>query len=283
MSTVFGAVGLSDCRWGFLSSNLRVQGTNKALANGGNSGMGKLLGVTQAGLQKAAARNVIIPGNNGIFGAIKIAASDLSQGQILANAKNPVFTTGSQGTKLVAFGASEIALDGIPCPTYEQMCIIVNAPAISSDGVKGWSVSIYFNVQVDSLDNDIQDGNPHQHTHNLLGSLSSKFPWGEAFVAATHGSTLALRTEPFFSLYPLNIHTLKRNTGVTTVTLDETPAGETDDFVMAWDNGTAMTYAGSPATATEYNVVAATKVVTVGLAGTVGHDLILPYFYLPSC
>lgn len=283
MSTVFGAVGSQDVRWGFLSSNLRVQGTNAALANGGNSGMGKLYGVNTAGLQKAAARNVVIPGNNGVFGAIKIAAADLSQGQIVTNAKNPVYTTGSQGTKLVAFGNSEIALDGIPCPDYKQLCIIVNAPAISSDGVKGYSISIYFNVQSDPVDNDIQDGTAHQHTHNLLGSLTTKFPWGEAFVAATHGSTQALRTEPFFSLYPLNIHTLKRNTGVTAVVLDETPAGESDDYVLAYNNGTALTYDAAADSATEYYVTASTKTVTIGLAGTPGDDLIIPYFFIPTC
>lgn len=279
----FGAVGSSFNFWGIRNANGYVTGTATALANGANSGMGRLFGVSSLGIQKAASRNVVIPGDNSIFGAIKIAAGDLSQGSLVTSVKNPIFTTSSQGTILDDFGDSEIALDGIPCPNYRQLVLVTNAPAVNEDGAQGFSVKIYFNIQADPRDNDTQDAQAHQYTHDLIASLANAFPWGQAFTLVDHGSTRALMTEPFFSLYPLCIHTLRRNTGVTTVVLDETPAAANADSVLAFNNGTAMTYAGSPASGTEYAVNTATRTVTLGAAGTAGDYLVIPYFFVPQC
>lgn len=279
---VFGAVGSQLTFWQYRNSSGYGVGTNNAMTNGQNSGAGRLYGITTVGLQKATTRNIVINGDNGIFGAIKIAPSDVPQGSIVANAKDPVFAAGTQSTVLDTLGGNNLMIDGIPCPTYQQMIIINNSPAIDSTGAAGWLIDIFMNVTADIVDGDASDGAARQFTANLLGSYSTKFPWGKALSSVTNGATKALSAQ-MFAPYPLTMHTLIRNTGVTTLVLNETPAGASATMVPAFNNGTAMNYNASPSTSTDYSITTATKTLTLGAAGTAGDVLTVPYFFIPTC
>jgi hypothetical protein len=274
---VFSSVGAQYVFWGYRDGNGYVTGTSASLANGANSGMGRLLGVNQAGIQKSPARDIVIPGDNGFLAAIKIPPGDVAKGTIVANMTNPVFASGVQSLLIDALGSSDIPIDGVPCPTYRQIVTVVNSPAQDSNGNAGWAIRIYLNLQVDPVDGDTQDANPNNVTYNLLASYATKFPWGKALSAVTNGSTKALVVPPFFSLYPLTIHTFKGDAAITTLVLNETPAGASSLLVPYFKDGTIQVYT------TNYTVVTATKTVTFVAAPGAGTLNVLPYFFVPTC
>lgn len=280
--SVFGAVGSQLTFWQYRNSSGYGVGTNKAMTNGQNSGAGRLYGINTVGLQIPAPRNIVISGDNGVFGAIKVPAADVPSGTIVANAKDPVFASGSQGSLVDSLGGNDLTIDGIPCPTFQQMIIINNSPAIDSNGTAGWLIDFFMNITAHQSDGDASDGTARQFTASLLGAYSTKFPWGKALTTLLNGATKAIRAQ-LFAPYPLTMHTLVRNTGVTSVTLNETPAGATAALVPAFTNGVAMTYASSPSASTEYAVDPTTKALSIGAAGTPGDILTVPYFFVPQC
>lgn len=276
------AIGSQLTYWMYRTAAGYASGTNKALANGQNSGAGRLLGVTAMGLQKPSTRNIVIPGDNGIFGAIKVPAGDVPTGTIVANVKDSVFATGPVGILVDSLGGNDLIVDGIPCPVYQQLIIVNNSPAIDSNSTPGWLIDILMNVTADTVDGDTSDAAARQFTTNLLGSYSTKFPWGKALTTLVNGASKALRAQ-LFAPYPLTIHTLIRNTGVTTLTLNEQLAGASASLIPAFSNGVALTYNASPSGATQYSADPTTNVLTLGAAGTPSDVLVVPYFFVPVC
>lgn len=278
MATQFSAVGSRILYWSYLYNGYSY-GTNLSLATGADIGMGRLLGVKSLGLPIPQSRNIAIEGDNGIIGALKIATGSLAEGELVTSVKDPTFVTGAQSLLINSVNGLDYHINGIPCPTYRNLCFIENAPAQNdtsgSLGQLGWSVTIYLSTQVQPRDEtQIQNATAWEFTHDILASYADKFPWGEAISNSLYGATRALKFGPFYSPYPYTLHTFIGDGTATTFTVDETPAGAGATYGEMYDNGAAVTYGAG---AGKFTVVAATKTVTFGTAPVSGH--ICNYFY----
>lgn len=281
MPTQYAAVGSKYNWYSFLDSAGYAIGTAITLANGASSGAGRIAGVQQLGLAVPPARNIAITGDNTLLGAIQIAGDAVPTGNVLTSVYNPTLFNGAQGVIPETVGTTDMDVFGIPCPTFQPMTIISNAPGINqtpgSKGQQGYTTIIWNNITMLPLEEtQITDATAHQFTNNVLGTYSSTKPWGASIATSTNGATAALGIR-FFNTYPFTIYSFKGDGTIVTVTLDETPYANVG-AVFVWVNGAPLVE-GSGAGKFQN----AAKVVTFGTAPVAGAKVVVGYYFVPVC
>lgn len=282
MPVQYSAVGTKYNYYSFLNSSGYAVGTAATLANGASSGAGRIKGVEQLGLAVPPARNIVIKGDNTTLGALQIPGDAAPTGQILTSVYNPTLFNGAQGVISETIGATEMDIFGIPCPNFQPMCIITNAPALNqtagSVGLNGYSTIVWNHITMLPLEEtQITDATAHQFTNNVLGTFSSIKPWGAAIASGTNGANQALGVR-WFNTYPFTLMSFTGDNSTVTVTLDETPAGTTGNDVFVWQNGTKLVEGSG---AGKYQVSG--SVVTFGTAPTAAAKVVIGYYFIPYC
>jgi len=282
MATSYSLVGTQFNHYGFLDSAGYFIGTGLSLANAANSGAGILKGVDNLALALPPARNVVIEGDNTVQGAVLIPGNAAPSGNIVTSVRNPTMINGSIGVLTETVGNTDMDIFGIPCPNYTPLTIVSSAPGINqtpgSQGLPGYGTTIWNSVKMQPLEETaVANATAHQFTHNVLATLTSIKPWGASISVANNGSSSALGIR-FFASYPANMHAFRGDGIITTLTLDETPAGTDGNNVMVWDNGTLLVYGAG---AGKYTVSG--SIITFGTAPVAGHKVQVLYFYLPTC
>ncbi|MHC4620648.1 MAG: hypothetical protein ACYTEQ_23110 [Planctomycetota bacterium] len=169
------------------------------------------------------------------------------------------------------------------CLTFNPMCFVINRPGAVRDsganyGQIGWEVTEIWNSLADiKMFNQVGRGVQSQQITELTVNHVGKTIWGETITSADFGVTRLWGLEPYWSEKPVTYHTSVGDGIVTTVTLDETPASEDGDGLQAWADGVSKAYTA------DYTVVAATKVVTFGVAPAAGVRWVMKYLYNKSC
>lgn len=283
----FGGIGAQYTFWAFRNASGYAIGTDADLANGEDSGAGRLFGVEQMGLAIPQTRNVVGKGDNGVVYVKKLPGDSAAEGQLLTSLFSQAFATGAQGLLINTVGNTDFIVNGVPCPDHASLCIVQNSPAVDEDGEDCWEIMCYMNLEISPRGPvQVQDSTPHQYTHDISANRASKTPWGEALTLAKYGATKAYVVGPFKSDKPFALHSALGNGSMTTFTLDETPSGENANDVMLWEAGTLGTYSATPDAATKYKVVASTKTITVGATGqevAAGVPIEVLYKFLPQC
>lgn len=279
MATLSTAVGAQIVTWGINNVGY-CQGTNGALTNGSQSGMGRLIGVENINIPLAKSRAIAIPGDNGLIGTQIIAPNTATTGDLSVTVNDPVFSTAPIGMLVDTSNSKDYALLGVPCPNFKSLTIINNSPAQNqtsgSKGVPGWSVSVYPNAMFYPRGNDsAQDGQQLTFMYDMILSTFDKYPWGEATAVVDLGATTAIRMNPFFSLAPWTIHAFVSNASATTITLNETPYAATAAYIEVWKNGTLLTITS------DWTISG--KVITLGAAGSAGDKYEVWYGFIPTC
>lgn len=284
MATKSYGAGAQLTFWGLNASGY-VQGTNGALANGADSGMGQILGVENWNVAMAKARPIAIPGDNGLIGSILLPPNTVTSGTLDTTINDPTFLTSTVGMLVDTQDTWDIALLGVPCPLFKSTTTIINSPGQSatsgSIGVPGYVVSITPNgfFWPHGID-QYQDGNALHDMFDVVLSTFDRYPWGAQPTVVLNGATRGIRLAPFYSIAPITMHTFVGDGSTVTVTLNQTPYAATGTAVRCYDNGTALVYGAG---AGKYTVVASTRVVTFGTAPVAGHVVVLPYQFVPTC
>lgn len=279
MAILSTAVGAQIVMWA-LNNAEYAQGTGAPLANGSDSGMGRLLGVEEINVPLAKARFIAVPGDNGLITMIPLAPNGVSSGTLTQSVNDPVFTTAPIGAVDYVRNGIDFALLGIPCPTFKSITLVNNAPAQNltsgSFGVPGWAVSFYPNTFFYPRGNDsAKDGNPQQYMFDMALGSFDRFPWGEALTVAHEGATRALRENTFFSLAPWTIHAFVSNASTLTITLNETPYALTAVYIEVWKNGVLLTITS------DWTISG--KIITLAAAGSAGDKYEVFYGFIPTC
>jgi hypothetical protein len=288
MADQFSAVGEQMTFISWLDTTNYALGGSTSLANGSASGSLRFQGLQQAGIALPPSRPIAITGDNANLGALLIPGDANPTGQLLTSIYNPTIATKAQGTLVNTVGSFDWTVNGIPCPVFAPFTMIINSPALKqtpgSKGAKGYEVTIWHNVVLQPLDEaQITDAQVHQFTHSLLATYTNIQPWGAPITALLYNTTLALKTGPFWSDYPVTLHSFKGDAAVTTVVLDETPAAATGNAVLAYFAGVKGTYNATPTTNVQYSVDTSTKTVTIGAAPSAGVKVEILYQFLPNC
>lgn len=292
MATKGTGVGAQLVTWGIngigTSSAGIVEGTNGALANGASSEMGQLVGVEKINLPLSKMRAVPIPGDNGLIAAIPLPPNTVSQGDLTLTVEDPVFSTAPIGMLVDTEDTLDLALLGVPCPTFKSLTMINNSPGQNATsgslGVPGYLVSIYPNIYIYPRGNDnATDGNALNFMSDLMASMFDRYPWGQKPTVVLNGSTRGARMNPFFSIVPWNISTIVGDGALTTQVLNNTPYAANGTYVRVFDNNagtcTPLVYGSG---AGKYQVLSGST-ITYGTALTTGHVYTAFYGYIPSC
>ncbi|PJF39565.1 MAG: hypothetical protein CUN54_08400 [Phototrophicales bacterium] len=282
MPKQFSAVGTEITFWGFLKAGI-VHGTNGNLVDGQDSAMGQLLGVSDLGLALPEGRTIDIGGDNSNRGSIELPPNASPSGQLLTTVNNPTFVAAAQGGLISTEDGLDLYLQGVPCPDNVPLTIIHNAPAQRQDAgfltETGYEITIYLFVKVQPRGrNNIQDSQNAQYTHRIVGNYADKLPWGELLTAVKFGKTRAIQIGPFFSDFPMTMHTYIGDGSIgQSVTLAHTPAGTTAAEVRVYNANTGA----KKTITTDYTV--AGNVVTFVTDPAAGEQNVIFYQFPPDC
>lgn len=280
----YSAVGSQHTWFGVLDSAGYLAGTTGTVANGADAGMGRLNGVESVNLNVPEARAVVIPGDNGIKGTLLIQSNNAPEGAIVTTVADLTYETQAQSLSTDSIGNATTQLLGPQCPTFKPLCHIVNSPALDQTpgnvGAPGWHAYIFLKNQVQprSADN-IQNGNAFNFPHRIVATYADTAFWGDDLLTG-YDSTTGLIIDMGWTAYPWTAHRFTGDNSTTSITLDETPAGESANVVIVWNSGTKLTYGAG---AGNYQVTASTKTVTYGTAPGTGVKSVILYQYVPTC
>lgn len=282
MSTAYSFVGSQHTWFAVLDSTGYLKGTTGTIANGADAGMGRLNGVNSVGLTIPEARAIVYEGDNGTKGVQLINANTAPEGEIVTSIADLTFQTQAQSLSTFTLGNTVTQILGPSCPVFKTLALIVNSPALDQTagnvGQAGWHSYIFWKNQVQPRSGTIENGNASSFSHKTVATYADTSFWGDNLEDWDTVSGLIL--DLGWSAYPWTAHTFVGDNSATSFTLDETPAAESGNAVLAWADGTALVYGGG---AGQYSVVASTKTVTFGTAPAAAVNDVFLYQYIPTC
>lgn len=276
------ASDVSDVWWGVLSSGY-VEGTSGAIANGGDSGMGRFPAASDISPSIPSLPNINLDSDLGADGAVKGVPTESATATITGGVIDQIIAAAATNRLIKEEGPHDYLGGSQLCLTFNPMCFVINRPGAVRDsganyGQLGWEVTEIWNSLADVKQfNQVGRGVQAQQIVELTVNHVGKTIWGETVTSADFGVTRLWGLEPYWSQYPVNYHTFKGDGATVTFTLDETPASEDGDALQAWADGSKQAYT------TNYTVVAATKVVTLVAAPSAGVRWVFKYMYNRSC
>lgn len=282
----FGAQGNRYTFWALWdSANPNyIAGTDGSLSAGEDSGMGRLLGMTEIVANTPQASSLSRSGDNGVLGSFITNPTESPTGNMAFGSFDQVFDTAVTGRVIKAEGAHDISLSSNRCYQFSPIFVVVNSPANSdasgSVGEGGWQVQeyLYAFAQPMSVSN-ISQNTVHSYTHSLVFNERGVTAYGETITTANYGVTQAWKTDPYWSPYPVRYHTYVGDGGsAQTFTLDTPPVSADANGLQIWDNGTKLAYT------TNYTVSTSTGVVTfVSTDPESGQFAVCKYMFNPDC
>lgn len=276
------AADISDVWWGLLSGGY-VEGTSGAIADGGDSGMGRFPGTSDITPTIPSLPNVLLDSDQGIDGAIKGQPDAAITAVMTGGVIDQIIAAAASNRLVKNEGPHDYVGGSLLCLALNPMCFVINRPGAVRDsgtnyGQLGWEVTEIWNSLADvKMFNQVGRGVQGQQIVELTINHVGKTIWGETISSSDFGLTRLWGLEPYWSENPVNYHTFKGDGSTVVLTLGETPAAEDADGLQAWADGVSKAYT------TDYTVVAATKVITIGVAPSAGVRWVFKYLYDKSC
>lgn len=260
-----------------------VAGTSGTLAAGEDSGMGRLLNMSDITATTPEAPQITSTGDNGPANTFKSNPTDSPSGSMAFATFDLVFDTKAIGQVIYAEGPHDIALSSTRCYDFKPVVIVVNSPAKSNAsatyGEQGYQVEEYWQVETQPMSVASKaTGAAHSYTHSLSFDEVARTPYGELAVTNYLVNT-AWKTMPYWSKYPVVYHTyVGDGQSAQTFTLDYLPYAEDGTALQIWINGTKQTYT------TNYTVDNETGVVTfVSTVPASGAFAVCKVMFVPTC
>jgi len=282
----FGALGTRYIYYALWDATnpLYISGADGNLANGEDSGMGRLLGMSDMSVTIPEAPSIPRPGDNGLLGTFIANPVDGPTGTTAFASFDQVFDTAATGKLINAVGPHDISLTTSRCNVYRPMAIVVNSPAMSDEaatkGEAGWQVEEYLYVFAQPTSVSAKGINTaHSYTHKLIFNERGIMLNGKAITAVEYGVTEAWKTDPYWSPYPVHYHTYVGDGGAAqTFTLDKIPYAADGTALQITVAGVDLIYTA------DFSVSATTGLVTfVGNIPAAGAMAECKILFNPDC
>lgn len=267
------AADVGDVFVGLVGSGI-IQGTSGAIANGGDSGMGRFQAASDIATTLPSLPNVNLDSDGGVDGAVKGQPTESNSAVITGGVIDQIIAAMATNALIKEEGPHDYIGGSQICLTHNPMCFVINRPGAIRDsganfGQIGWEVTEIWNALAEVKQfNQIGRGVQGQQIVELVFNHVGKTIWGETILAADFGYTRMWGLKPYWSEFPVHYHTFVGDAVTNTFTLDETPHSADGDALQAWQSGNKMTYTN------DYTVVPSTRVVT--LVGTPGVGTLIP-------
>jgi hypothetical protein len=276
------ASDISDVWWGLPALNT-IQGTSGAIANGGDSGMGRFPAASDITPTIPSLPNVLLDSDQGIDGAVKGRPTETVTAVITGGVIDQIFAAAVTNRLIKEEGPHDYLGGSLLCLTHVPTAYVINRPGRVRDtgstyGDAGWEVTELWSALADVKQFN-QVGRTVQGTQvvELAAAHVGKTLWGETITAVDFGITRLWGLEPYMSEYPVTYHTFVGDGVTTEFTLDVTAASADGDAVQMWLDGTKQVYT------TNYSIVTATGVITFVAAPAAGAVVVVKVMYIPSC
>lgn len=282
----FGSHGLRLAHYALYdsASPSYIAGTDGTLAAGEDSGMGRLLGISDLAAAVPEAPVVSRIGDNGSLGGFLTNPTDQPSGSMAFGSFGQLFDVAITQRAIKAEGPHDISLSSHRCYDFRPFLLVVNSPAESDEAGSlsepGWEVEEYLYVLAQPMSVAAHAANtPHEYTHRLVFKERDRLPWGELITVGNYGLTRAWKTDPYWSPWPVYYHTYVGDGGAAqTFTLSEIPVADDGTALQIWDNGTKLEHS------TNYAVNTSTGVVTfVSTDPASGNFAVCKVLYDPGC
>lgn len=274
---------ISHVWWG-LKGNGFVQGTNGAIAAGGDSGMGRFPATSTITPAVPELPKVDIDSDAGIDGAVRGQPNASSSAVVTGGVIDQVYMAAQDNRLVKVEGPDDLIIATQLCLAFNQSMYVINVPAICRDaganyGELGYMVTEFWACTAEyNPFSDMGRGVQSASIINLILGNVGVTPWGETIVAAgEYGVTRGMGLTPYWSQYPVTYHTFVGDGATVVFTLDVTPAAEDGDALQMWEAGVSQSYTS------DYSVVAATRVVTFVAAPASLAVAVAKVKYLPTC
>ena len=238
----FIAAGFERAHYAVLDSAGVAIGTSTSLANGSDSGVGKLEEIQTANIQIPEPQIVNVPGDDGVAGIFLFAPNEFPRFSIEAGAFDLTFDALVQSSTVYTVNDWELGAFQIDDPDYRQMMLLFSARAKSnasgSIGNPGWFNLLIPKAHIVPLGpGGLRTGaNALTNRYGVIAVRTDTYPWGEAFTNANQGTTGAVMI-PFWTENRVALHTHMGDGADTTFTLTYTPAAADGDKVVLWTTG----------------------------------------------
>lgn len=273
----FNSAGIDRVLWGVNSAAGYPYGTSGTIANGGDAGMGRLIGTQNINLPLQPPRQVPISGDDGPVATYFFAPENLPSGDLLLANIDLNLWAKAQGINVYADGDWDVVVGQPDSPTFNQLTLITAAQAKSamsgSVGNAGWMTTFYPRVQIVPIGVQSQaNATASNFTHQLIANKFDRLPWGTALSVANQGTTSGAQYGPFYSENRVALHTHVSDASDVTFTLTYTPAAATAAKIKVYRNGTLLTIT------TDWSVSG--SVITLVAAGSAGDVVVVRYEYV---
>lgn len=280
MATNLTAVGIQTTFYGIRDSAGYLMGTTGTLANGADSGMGRL-DLSEFNIPTAAATRVPVTANNGVLSSFLIPAQDVAEGQIVAKTMDPTFAATVESMSLYTTDGYDWAIAGAPCPSLKSVTFVQNSPAMNrtsgSLNSPGYVVRIVPNCNVTQRMEAVQTASEQTFPFDVTVNLFDRTPWGVALTTGNYGTTSGTHFRPFWSPAPVTMHSFVGDNSDTAFTLNETPYAASGAACLVYVDGVKKTYTS------DYTVNTSTKVLTFGAAPAAGAKVLVVYQFVATC
>jgi len=255
-------------------------GATGTIANGGNAGMARHLGVASLAITIPEASSTPIQGDGGVLGSFKGRPVDPITGSIVFSVMDLVFEATAEGRKLYTDNQFSASVMSETCVNYADLCMVINAKAQSmatgSLGESGYWVYELWDVEAQSIPSELSgtayDAVPS--TYNLtLESVDTEITGLP--VSSTNYGVKRGYLKKYWSENPVHIVTHVGDGADVTATLDLVPAAETAAKFTVVQNGVLKAYT------TDYTVSGQT--LTFVAAPTAGVRSVIRYEFSDAC
>jgi len=276
------ASDVGDVFWGLINAGV-VEGTSGAIANGGDSGMGRFQAASDIATTIPSLPNVNLDSDGGIDGAVKGQPDAPPSAVITGGVVDQIIAAAASNLLIKEEGPHDYIGGSQICLTHNPMCFVINRPGAIRDsganfGQLGWEVTEIWNSLADVKQfNQVGRGVQGQQIVELVFNHVGQTIWGETIAAVDFGVTRLWGLKPYWSEKPIFYHTFVGDGIVVEFTLDELPHSADVDSLQAWEAGVKWDYT------TDYTVVAATGVVTMVAAPAAGVKAVFKVLYDKAC
>ena len=274
---------ISDTWWSTWIGSYLAGKLGSAIANGDDSGMGKLSGIANLALTIPDIPDVNLGGDAGVEGTVKGRPTATPTGVLTAEVSDQIFSAAISNLKVVAEGPDDIMIDTMVGLVFNPIMFVINKPGASREagtyGQRGYNVRELFYGFVH--DKDVE-----AIGRTVVGNISlsiafqhiDRTPYGEQILEAKFGSCKLFGFKTYWSQYPVTYHSYLGDGSDASFVLDVTPAFEDGEALQGWEAGVGIIYA------TDYAVVKATKTVTfeTGMGPAEGVMAVFKVKYLPT-
>jgi hypothetical protein len=277
-TNIWAANGIQYLHWAALSGPYPY-GATGLIANGSQAGMARYKAVQELTINDPQSAVVYVPGDNGVKTSFTQQPQELPSGDLKLGFFDQTAAAKMNGLKVATLGQWDRTVFGPQCYSFTDVCFIANSPANAEEDSNVdegmWQVAILNKVTMQAAMIAAMSSNtPASWTNKANVKRSSKTLWGESYTGATVGTT-AGAGEVFGSPYPVTMHTLVGNASAATITLNETLAGVTADYIRVFKNGVELVIT------TDWTVSG--QVITLAVAPAAAAVVTVIYQFVPTC